>query len=140
MSSNLFKITVVQHWLYDCWIDAEGQPCAQDTQGARFVKKRKVKPGTPGARKVKKKSSKWYGRVPGSRKPRPLSTNKVAAQQILAELVKKAELGKAGIGNPFEEHSRRPLLDHFEDYSRYLLAKGVTTKQAKGSIPEKWRS
>ena len=41
MASNLFKITVVQHWLYDCWIDRKGWPCAKDTPGARFVKARK---------------------------------------------------------------------------------------------------
>jgi integrase len=124
MPSNLFKITVVQHWLYDCWIDREGLPCAKDTPGARFVKSRKVKAGTPGAKKVKKKSSKWYGRVPGSTKPVPLSANRVAAQQILAELVKKSELRKAGITDPFEDHRKRLIAEHLDDYRRYLEAEG----------------
>src|SRR5262245_8408997 len=124
MSSNLFKITVVQHWLHDCWIDREGVPCAEDEPGARFVKSRKVPAGTPGAKKLKKKSSKWYGRVPGSAKPTPLSTNKVAAQQLLAELVRKAELGRAGIGDPFEEHRKRPLSEHLADFRRELEARG----------------
>src|SRR5262245_6349902 len=123
MSSNLFKITVVQHWLHDCWIDREGVPCAEDEPGARFVKSRKVPAGTPGAKKVKKKSSKWYGRVPGSAKPTPLSTNKVAAQQLLAELVRKAELGRAGIGDPFEEHRKRPLSEHLADFRRELASR-----------------
>jgi integrase len=124
MASNLFKITVVQHWLYDCWIDRKGVPCAKNTPGARFVKQRRVKPGTPGAKKVKKKSAKWYGRVPGSTKPLPLSKNKVAAQQILAGLVKKAELRKAGISDPFEGHRTRALAEHLDDYRRYLEAEG----------------
>jgi hypothetical protein len=88
------------------------------------VKARKVPKGTPGAKKVKKKSTKWYGRTPGSTKPMPLSANKVAAQQLLAELVRKAELGRAGIIDPFEEHRKRPLADHLEDYCRYLEAEG----------------
>jgi len=78
--------------------------------------------------KVKKKSGKWYGRVPGSPKPTPLSTNKVAAQQILAELVKKAELGRAGILDPFEAHRRRPLTEHLDEWQASLLAGGATAK------------
>ena len=90
MASSLFKVTVVQHWLYDCWIDPQGRPCAEDAPGARFVRSRKVRAGTPGAVKVTKKSKKWYGRVQGSREPVPLSPNKVAAQQILAERLERA--------------------------------------------------
>jgi hypothetical protein len=124
MPSNLFKVTVIQYWLHDCWIGPDGLPCDKDTPGARFVKSRKVKAGTPGAKKVKKKSAKWYGRVPGSTKPVPLSANKVAAQQLLAALVKKAELGRAGILDPFEEHRKRPLIEHLEDYNLHLRSKG----------------
>jgi integrase len=95
------------------------------------VKSRKVPAGTAGAVKVRKKSGKWYGRVPGSPKAVPLSANKVAAGQLLAELVKKAELRRAGILDPFEDHRNRPLREHLTDYYRYLQAKGVTPKQAK---------
>jgi hypothetical protein len=78
--ASIFKVTVIQYWLHNAWLDAEGRPCAAGTPGARFVKARKMPKGTPGARKVKKKSGKWYGRVPGSARPVPLSPNKVAAQ------------------------------------------------------------
>jgi integrase len=121
---NVFKVAVVQYWLRDCWIDPQGQPCGKDPPGARFVKSRKVMAGTPGAKKVKKKSSKWYGRVPGSPRPVPLSTNKTAAQQMLAELVRKAELGRVGIVDPFEAHRKRPLAEHLQDYRRELEARG----------------
>src|SRR5262245_31391335 len=131
MPSNLFKVTVVQYWLRDCWVGPDGRPCAEGAPAARFVKARKVPKGTPGARKVKKKSTKWYGRVPGSARPVPLSANKVAAQQMLAALVRKAELGRVGILDPYEEHRQRPLTEHLNDYYRFLLAKGVTLKQAK---------
>src|SRR5262245_1190415 len=126
MASGLFKVTVIQYWLYDAWVGPNGLPCDKGTPGARFVKSRKVPKGTPGAVKVKKKSGKWYGRAPGSARPTPLSANKVAAQQLLAELVKRAELGRAGISDPFEQHRSRPLSEHLDDYYRYLLAKGVT--------------
>jgi integrase len=132
--ASIFKITIVQYWLRDCWIDREGLPCDQETPGARFVKSRKVKAGTPGAKKVKKKSRKWYGRVPGRTKPVPLSANKVAAQQLLAELVRKAEFGRAGIIDPFEAHRGRPLADHLEDFEADLKAKGNSPKQVRLKI------
>src|SRR5262249_16936617 len=133
MALSVFKITVIQHWLHNCWIDPEGRPCDKDTPGARFVKARKVKAGTPGARKVKKKSGKWYGRVPGSRQPVPLSANKVAAQQLLAERIRKAELGRAGIIDPFEEHPKRPLSQHVAEFESWLLAKGGGVKHARNA-------
>src|SRR5947208_1744754 len=99
--ASVFKVTVIQYWLRDCWVGLDGKPCAEGTPGARFVKSRKVPKGTPDARKVKKKSGKWYGRAPGNAKPTPLSTNKVAAQQLLAEMVRKAELKRANVFDPF---------------------------------------
>jgi hypothetical protein len=129
--SSVFKVTVIQYWLHDFWIGPDGRPCERGAPGARFVKARKVPKGTPGAKKVKKKSGKWYGRAPGSAKPVPLSTNKVAAQQLLADMVKKAELGRAGISDPFEQHRKRPLLEHVADYEAYLKAKGNGAKHAR---------
>ena len=126
MSSSLFKITVVQHWLYNCWIDADGNPCGEGEAGARFVASRKVKAGTPGSAKVTKKSGKWYGRVPGQKKPVPLSPNKVVAQQMLAKLTVKAGLASAGISDPFEEHRRRPLAEHLKDWEAVLKARRNT--------------
>jgi integrase len=124
MAGSLFKVTVVQHWVYDCWVGADGRPCAEGAPGAKFVKARKVPAGTPGAIKVNKKSGKWYGRIPGGDKPVPLSANKVAAQQLLAATFKKAELARAGIADPFECHRSRPLVDHLDDYRRFLEAEG----------------
>src|SRR5262249_1130887 len=59
----------------------------------------------------------------GNPRPIPLSANKVAAQQILAELVRKAELGRVGIIDPFEAHRKRPLREHLADYRRELEAR-----------------
>jgi hypothetical protein len=98
--AGVFKVTVVQYWLYDAHVGPDGRPCDKDAPGARFVKSRKVPKDTPGAVKVTKKSSKWYGRLPGSTKPIPLSTNKVAALQILAAKTTKAGLAEAGIVDP----------------------------------------
>jgi integrase len=108
--SRVFKKSIVRY------LDARG---------------RQVPKGTLGARKVKEKSAKWYGRPPGAPRPVPLCGNKTAAQIMLNELVKKAELGKAGLTDPFEEHRKRPLAEHVADFEASLLAKGGTDKQAR---------
>jgi integrase/recombinase XerC len=91
---------------------------------------RQVPKGTPGARKVQEKSAKWYGRAPGAASPVPLCENKAAAQIMLSELVRKAGLATVGISDPYEQHRKRPLLDHLADFKAALLAKGVTPRQA----------
>jgi hypothetical protein len=53
-------------------------------------------------------SPNWYGRVNGERVT--LCTNTAAAEVMLADLARKAAMGKAGMGDPFEEHRNRPLL------------------------------
>src|SRR5947208_16588082 len=85
---------------------------------------RQVPKGTPGARKVREKSAKWYGRAPGAARPVPLCENKAAAQMMLNELVRKAGLATVGISDPFEAHRKRPLLEHLADFESALLAKG----------------
>ena len=92
-----------------------------DKDGNRVAK------GTPGARKVKEKSSKWYGSYTdanGLPQCEPLSANKTAAQQMLADLVKRAELGRSGIVDPFEEHASKALTQHVDDFEQYLKSKG----------------
>jgi integrase len=64
----------------------------------------------------------WYGWVGGEKVT--LCKNKTAAELMLAELIKKAELGRRGIGDPFEEQRSRPLSEHLADYRRELEARG----------------
>jgi integrase len=82
-------------------------------------------------------SAKWYGRyvdADGVRQESPLCTNKVAAEQMLADLVKRAELGRAGLVDPYEAHRNRPLLDHLGDYEQHLQAKGNSERHIENSI------
>ncbi len=92
-----------------------------DKQGKR------VKKGTPGARKVKVKARKYHGRywgADGRMKRVPLCADKAAARQMLADLVRAAEREKAGLSDPrLEESAQRPLAEHLEDYRRHLQAK-----------------
>jgi integrase len=70
----------------------------------------------------------WYGRVSGERVP--LCTNKAAAEIMLADLIRKAERGEAGMNDPFEKHNKRPLAEHVADYHRELEARGNATRYA----------
>lgn len=59
------------------YVDASGKRCKSSDSGAR---------------KVKTESRQWYAfNVPGQRKPVPLSRNKTVAQEMLGELLRRAE-------------------------------------------------
>jgi integrase len=109
-------------------------------KGERFArwKDRKGKtveaPLTEDGARVRLLSKKWYGEyTDADDRPQcvPLATDRTAAEQMLAALVRKAELGKAGVVDPYEQHRKRPLLDHLADFEADLKAKGTTTEEVK---------
>jgi integrase len=71
----------------------------QDKQGRRVPK------GTPGAKKVKKRASKWYGQYKDPQKGKyvrvPLFTDKEASRVKLAEIVKSLARGEVGLVDPY---------------------------------------
>src|SRR5262249_35226748 len=103
MSDDLYKKQIVR------WVDADGRRC---------------KPGTPGAAKRVEESRKWYATVGG--KPTPLSADKASARKMLDQPRAKADMASVGLADPFEEHRKRPLADHLEDFKGALRAKGDT--------------
>src|SRR5207249_9249677 len=48
-------------------------------------------------------------------------------------------LKKSGLTDPFEEHRKRPLTEHLEDFRRYLEAKDNTPKHARQTRSEERR-
>ncbi len=92
-----------------------------DAKGNRVAKE------TPGACKRRVRSRKWYARyrdAHGTRRCEPLSSDKSAAQMMLAERLGKVERERSGQTDPFEEPRKRPLADHVAEYRRHLEAKG----------------
>ena len=53
---------------------------------------------------------------------------------MLADLIRKAELKKSGITDPFEQHRHRPLNEHLADWESALLAGGATTKHVRQTV------
>jgi hypothetical protein len=121
--ASLFRVSVVEYWLRNAWIDAAGQPCPKDTPGARFVRSRRVRKGTPGAEKVTKQSTKWYGQIAAGERI-PLSSNKTAAQQMLADLVRDRELGRVGITEAAKTERRRPIAELLDEFRESMRNKG----------------
>ncbi len=94
-------------------------------------------PLTGDGRRVRLLSRKWYGTYRGADGAEhcvPLSTDKTAAGQMLADLVRKAELKKANISDPFEAHRNRPLADHLAEWESSLLAGGASAKHVRQTV------
>ena len=83
---------------------------------------------------VKRKSKKWWGRyrdADGCERRIPLSSDKMAAQTILNDVLRNVERQKAGLTDPTDEQRKRPLKEHLANFTKYLKNKGVTPKQIK---------
>jgi hypothetical protein len=81
-----------------------------------------------------RKAKKWYGQytdASGVRQRVPLSANRAAAQQMLNELVRRVELEKVGIRDPFQVHRKRPLTAHLEDWEASLRSNGWDDESVK---------
>jgi integrase len=91
-------------------------------------------PLTKDGKRCRVKAEKWYGQYKDEAEVQhrvPLSADKTVAQQMLNELVKKAELAKVGISDPFEKHRKRPLAEHLADWEASLQAGGATAKYVR---------
>jgi len=114
--ASLFKPTFTRY------VDPEGKRVNRDT---------------PVARKVREKSTKWYGQytdADGKLQRVPLSPDKVAAGQMLADLVRQSERGKAGMKDPHEGQKLAPIEDHVKDYQAHLRNKGVSDKHLSETL------
>jgi len=75
----------------------------------------------------------WYGKVKGI--PTALCTNKTAAEQMLAQLVREAEQLKAlGLSEHVIEATKKPLAEHLADWEAALLAEGDVERHVRESV------
>lgn len=61
-----------------------------------------------------------------------LSTNKTAAQWLLAELEPKVELKKANLIDPFETQRKHPLVEHMSDWCDLLRVIETDSRDGTG--------
>ncbi|MBP3954360.1 site-specific integrase [Gemmata sp. G18] len=90
----------------------------------------RVKPGTPGAKKVRVESAKWYVvyKHEGKLNRVPAYTDKAASQKKLADIVAALERGDAKLTDPFKIHLDRPLREHIGDYLEDVRHGGTSTQ------------
>ena len=101
---------------------------------ASLYKKPIVKRNPKTGEKINAKSKKWWGRYrdeTGVERRVPLASDKSAAQAMLNELVVKAERRAAGTLDPFEDHAKRPLSDHVDDFEAHLRNKDNTAQHVQ---------
>src|SRR5262245_46731374 len=101
----------------------KGKPAVRFIADGRTV----TAPLTKNGDRIRLLSEKWYGEYidgDGITKREPLSTDKTAAGQVLAELERRSELERAGIRDPFRDHRKRPLSEHRDAWEASLRANG----------------
>jgi hypothetical protein len=99
--------------------------CFKDKRGRTVTA-----PQTEKGDRIRLWSKKVYGEyrdADGVLRCEPLFTDRRAAEQMLAARVKKAELRKVNIFDPFEAHRSRLLADHLADFEG-----GLRTKVRRG--------
>ena len=102
-----------------------------NSQGQRVPK------GTPGAKRVREKSKTYWGRIPNANgKPRPvaLCDDAEGAEAMLAEMKQRAKRAARGDVDPFEDHRKRPLSEHPEDFEAFLESKGNTASHVSLTV------
>ena len=95
---------------------------------------RRCRKDSPNARKVVKTSGTWRGEyrdASGVVRSVTLCSNKQASRQMLAELERKAMQQKSGLVSPYDEHARRPLVEHLEEFVQTLRDAGNTEEHCQ---------
>jgi site-specific recombinase XerD len=104
-------------------VNHQGQPHIRLVENGRKV----LYPLTKDRKRYRKPLKKWYGQYTdghGKTLRVPLSTNKTAAQQLLAELVQQTERTRAGLSDPCQAARSKPLAEHLADWETSLRANG----------------
>ena len=86
----------------------------------------------PDGERITRKSQRWYIDYRDSDKRRrrvPGLKDKRATEQRAAELERASERGETGLGR-FEEHRKRPLAEHAQEWYQLLLNGGATKAYA----------
>ena len=80
----------------------------------------------------------WYVRLKhpatGEWLQREAYSDKTASQALEVELLAKLERGEVGLLDPHEEHRKKPLTAHLDDFASYLEGKGNTIEHVERTV------
>ena len=88
-------------------------------------------------KRTKRKLRKWYVKyrdANGCIQKVPGYTDREATKALETELQRKAARRQVGMTDPHEEHHKRPLAEHLEDYRRHMEAKNNCSEHITQSI------
>ncbi len=86
-------------------------------------------PLTAGGEKVRMETEEWYIRFKdanGKWQREKGYTDKAATEKLMVEIQQRVDRKASGVADPFEEHHRRPLSEHLEEFEQGLAAKENT--------------
>jgi len=66
----------------------------------------------------------------GIRRKVPLCRSETAAKLMMADILKRVELAKIGISDPYERHRTRPVPEHLREWHDSMVHSGGTEKHA----------
>ncbi len=91
-----------------------------------------VAPLTRSGDRCRVQSPTWYGWMNGAAVP--LCGNRDASEVMLADLVRQAARGEAGMVDPFEDNRKRSLTKHLDDFRVMLQSKGGDPRHVRQTI------
>ena len=102
-----------------------------------LFKQKYTKPDPKTGERVTRESKKWYVRYRdqhGIVRTKAGYADKEATRQLLSQLERDAARKKAGLSDPLEEHTARPLDEHLDDFKAHLEAKERTADYIKMKV------
>ncbi|MFO0879493.1 MAG: hypothetical protein U0840_19265 [Gemmataceae bacterium] len=112
--------------------DPTGQPVeANWTDQKGQSRKAPITVGKDGTLKVMFQSSRYvteFTGPDGKRQSTKGYRDRQSTRQKASQLERVIERNEVGLIDPYEEHSRRPLTDHMEDFANHLRAQGVKAR------------
>ncbi len=114
-------------------VTRDGKPHARLKERGRAV----LYPLTKDGASILKPSKCWYFKFrdgTGTVRRKRGFADLRATEQLAAETERRVSRLRAGLTDPAEEHARRPLTEHLNDYGRSLEAKGVTAKHNRETL------
>ncbi len=114
-------------------VDVDGKPHVRMKDRGRAVLYRVSLDGT----KYLKPSKRWYfdlREMNGTVRRIKGFADLKATEQLAADMERKASRVRSGFTDPAEEHARRPLTEHLQDYAAALEAKGNVAAHNKATV------
>lgn len=103
----------------------------ESLQFARFKRRGRTieAPLTDDGQKIRVETEEWYVRYKdanGKWQRRKGYTDKAATEKLAVEIQQRVDRRQSGVADPFEDHHRRPIMEHVKDFAESLSSKDIS--------------